>query len=67
MNYRPIALTSTLGKVLEGMIHKQYHPQLDALLPSNMFGFRPNCSTQDAITSVLERVKLLKNDGKKIA
>ena len=27
-NYRPIALTSTLGKVLEGMIHKQYHPQL---------------------------------------
>jgi len=66
-NYRPIALTSTLGKVLEGMIHKQYHPQLDALLPSNMFGFRPNRSTQDAITSVLERVKLLKNDGKKIA
>jgi len=65
--YRPIALTSNLGKVLEGIIHDQYNSHLDSILPSNMFGFRSNRSTQDAISSLLDRVKTLKASGKTVA
>ena len=66
-NYRPIALTSTLGKILEGVIQQQYLPHLDSLLPSNMFGFRANHGTHDAITSMLDHARTLKNSGKVVA
>ena len=66
-NYRPIALTSTLGKVLEGVVYSQFHHQLETLLPDNIYGFRSSRGTQDALTDLLDYVKTQKAAGKYVA
>ena len=66
-NYRPIALTSTLGKVLEAVVYNQFHPHLETLLPENMFGFRRSKGTQEAVVNILDCVKSYKAAGKRVA
>ena len=40
-NYRPVCLFSNLGKLLEAVVKKQLTSHLENVLPSNIFGFRP--------------------------
>lgn len=49
-NYRPIALLSTLSKILEKVVSKRLirHLELNNLLSQNQFGFRSGLSTEDA-------------------
>jgi len=50
-SYRPIQLTSTLGKVLERIIVKRLHGILanKSILPLSQAGFRPSSSTHDQL------------------
>ena len=55
-NYRPVCLFSNLGKLFEGVVKKQLTIHLEKILPSNVFGFRPGGSTQDAVCYALDKV-----------
>ena len=66
-NYRPIALASNLGKVVESAVQRQLSSHLDKLLPDSMFGFRKNRGTSDALISVLDKIKGKLNSGQKVA
>jgi len=66
-NYRPICITSVLGKVVESVVRNQFKDHLENLLPNNMYGFRKSRSTQDAIVDLTDRILELKASGKKVA
>ena len=66
-NYRPVCLTSCLGKVLEHVVRGKFSNHLESILPDNMYGFRPHRSTQDAIVGITDRIKFLKSQGLKVA
>ena len=66
-NYRPICLFSTLGKLLEGVIRKQFTVHLERILPANMYGFRPGRSVQDAIQCVMDKIRKYRAAGHKVA
>ena len=53
-NYRPISLLSIVSKVLERVVHNSLlsHIEDNSLLSGVQFGFRPGCSTQEALLSV---------------
>ena len=57
-SYRPIALTSCLGKLLERIINNRLRWRLEKnnLLDQNQFGFRPGRSTVDAILRLTEAI-----------
>lgn len=65
-NYRPVGLTSVLGKLVEGLIGKQMEGWLDPLLPDAMFGFRKSRGTADAIVSLTDDIKKQRSKGKKV-
>ena len=48
-NYRPITITSIVGKIVESAINKQLSHAIDKYLPSTCFGFRKNMGTSDAL------------------
>ena len=56
--YRPIALESTIGKVLESIVaeHISYICETFNLLPSCHFGARPGRSTEDAMLILSESI-----------
>lgn len=56
-DYRPISLTSNLGKVLEQVMLGLMQPDLDALLPDHQFGFRTGHSTTDVLCLLKDGVK----------
>ena len=58
-SYRPVSLTSCVGKIVESVIVGQMTRTLECLgiLPQEMHGFRPGRSTATAITNVVESVK----------
>ena len=60
-NYRPIWLLSQFDKIFEKMLFSRLFSYLDKnqLLNKNQFGFRPNFSTQFAISTIHN--KLIKN------
>ena len=60
-NYRPISLLSQFDKIFEKMLFSRLFSYLDKnqLLNKNQFGFRPNSSTQFAISTIHD--KLIKN------
>ena len=66
-NYRPVCLTSCLGKVVEHVVRNKFSSHLESILPDNMFGFRPHRSTQDVIVKLTDRIKHLKSLGLKVA
>jgi len=57
-NYRPICLASNIGKVVEAVIRSKATDFIDNRLPPNMFGFRKNKSTSDALTSLIDTVRV---------
>jgi len=65
-NYRPVVLMSCLGKVLEATIRNKFIDHLSLILPDNMYGFRAGKSTGDAVVAIMDRVKELRGQGKKV-
>lgn len=51
-SYRPVALTSCMGKTFEQLIKQrlEFYIESNKLLPSNQFGFRRGYSTRDSIS-----------------
>ena len=64
-NYRPITILSILSKIMERIVHRQVYKYLREhnLITSERFGFRPNLSTNVALTRVTEEI-LLNIDNK---
>ncbi len=52
-DYRPVALTSTVMKVFEILLKKHICSSIPATLDPLQFAYRPNRSTDDAISQVL--------------
>ncbi len=52
-DYRPVALTSTAMKVFERLLKKHICSSIPATLDPLQFAYRPNRSTDDAISQVL--------------
>ncbi len=52
-DYRPVALTSTVMKVFERFLKKHICSSIPATLDPLQFAYRPNRSTDDAISQVL--------------
>ncbi len=52
-DYRPVALTSTVMKVFERLLKKHICSSIPATLAPLQFAYRPNRSTDDAISQVL--------------
>ena len=66
-NYRPICLSSNLGKLLELIIGKQINSALENILPENSFGFRCGKGTEQALVHLLDNARKLLAQGKKVA
>ena len=64
-NYRPITILPILSKIMERIVHRQVYKYLREhnLITSEQFGFRPNLSTNVALTRVTEEI-LLNIDNK---
>ncbi len=52
-DYRPVALTSTVMKVFERLLKKHICSSIPVTLDPLQFAYRPNRSTDDAISQVL--------------
>ena len=50
-NYRPVALTTAISKLLESSFLKQTAPYLDIVLAAEQQGYRPGRSVATAVTS----------------
>jgi hypothetical protein len=59
-NHRPISLLSTVGKVIEKLIHSKITKVIRAnhTIPDEQFGFRPKHSTTDQLLRVTEYVSV---------
>ncbi len=53
-DYRPVALTSTVMKVFERLLKKHICSSIPVTLDPLQFAYRPNRSTDDAISQVLQ-------------
>ncbi len=62
-DYRPVALTSTVMKVFERLLKNHICSSIPATLNPLQFAYRPNRSTDDAISQVLHS-SLTHNDSK---
>ena len=65
-NYRPISILITLSNILEKIVYKQLMAQLEchSLLFEYQFGFRPNRSTELAVTYFTSRITKEADNGK---
>ena len=66
-NFRPVCLSSNIGKVVEAVIRSKVTSEIDQRLPQNMFGFRKNKSTSDALVTLLDKIRIRRSNGKKVA
>lgn len=53
-SYRPVALTSVVGKVLEGVLAEQILQAVRGQLDDAQYGFLPQRGTRDAVWALLE-------------
>ena len=65
-NYRPISILPTLSKILEKIVYKQLmaHLERHSLLFEYQFGFRPNRSTELAVTYFTDLIRKEADNGK---
>ena len=58
-NYRPLSLTTTIWKILEGIMHSRitHHMEHNKLINTSQFGFRQNHSTTDAIINMIHNIQ----------
>ena len=65
-NYRPIAILSPLGKVIEKVVYQQIYAYFNnnKLFHSNLQGYRRNRSTQTALIQMHDRWVKAANNGK---
>ena len=65
-NYRPIAVISTIGKLLEKVIHQQLSDFLNSqdILTSSQFGFRAHHGVEHPLLLFANRVQNSLNNGK---
>ena len=68
-NYRPISLQPIIGKLLERLIHQNIlqHLRINNILTPRQFGFLPQSSTSDALTTALHDWYLTLEKRKDIA
>ena len=57
-NYRPISVTTVLSKIIEKVVYNQLSDYLESnnLICPNQFGFRPNRSTNHAVTRLVDDI-----------
>ena len=57
-HYRPISLLNGLGKTYERLLHSRLrtHLEINNLIPSIQFGFRPFTSTEDALNTIVSYI-----------
>lgn len=69
INYRPIALTSIVSKIIERLLVMQINEYLDkhSLLSPFQFGFRKKFSTNDALLYVTEQFRTDISAGKTVS
>ncbi|GFO28007.1 RNA-directed DNA polymerase from [Plakobranchus ocellatus] len=67
-SYRPISLTSHLGKVLETIINKRltYHLEANNLISDTQAGFRKDRQTLDQIVALENSVKVAKTNSRTV-
>ena len=64
-NYRPISLLSSIGKIIEKLMHKRldfFLEQYNCYYPFQ-FGFRLNYSTNSALMSIVENIRTQLDNG----
>ena len=66
-NFRPICLTSNIGKVVEAVVRASIIDNIESALPQNMYGFRKGRSTADALTKVMDSIRSHRAKGRKVA
>jgi hypothetical protein len=61
--YRPIALLSTLGKVLESIVSTRLRDlaETHTLLPDSQYGARPGRSTETALFQIIEKIRAVQS------
>jgi len=67
LNYRPITITSVVGKVVECAANEQLSRATDCHLPPTVFGFRKNMGTVDALVSLMDDIKVRRANGEFVA
>ena len=65
-NYRPIAIVSSIGKLLEKIVSEQlsYHLEENDILNNNQYGFRANHSIEHPLLQFSKKLLDSLNDGK---
>ena len=64
-NYRPISLLSNIEKIIEKLMYERLSNFLDInnLIYSLQFGFRPKCSTTHALINLTESIRQSLDEG----
>ena len=64
-NYRPIAVISSVGKVIEKVVHQQLYGYLEVnkILTPSQFGFRTHHGIEHPLTLFANRVRMALNRG----
>ena len=57
-NYRPVSVLPVVSKIYERIIQKEILEYIDKHLSPHLCGYRKGYSTQTALTSMLEKLKL---------
>ena len=66
-DFRPVALSSCVGKIVESLVTQQLRSHLEHRLPTELHGYVTGKGTFSAINSLTEKAKEAKRHGLKAA